>query len=90
MPLLLTILSVLAVWALLGVLTMGLFLIRKALQDVRIYMEKIAMGVRAIEQQTKFTSKRTEEADAAFKETAKAFSGMAEKFAVLKGQDMEI
>ena len=45
MTLLLSICSVLAVWALLTVLVLGLLLVLKTL-------EKIAMGVRAIEQQT--------------------------------------
>lgn len=50
--LLLTILTVLAVWAFLAVLALGLLLIRKPLESIRGYLEKIAMGVRAIEQQT--------------------------------------
>jgi uncharacterized protein YoxC len=52
MALLLTILSVLALWALLGVLVAGLLLILRPLQSVRGYLEKITMGVRAIEKQT--------------------------------------
>ena len=48
----LTVLSVLAVWALLLVLVRGLYAILKALEGVRRSMEKIAMGVRAIEQET--------------------------------------
>lgn len=52
MTLLLTILSVLAVWAFLTLLVMGLFVILKALESVRRNMEQIAMGVRAIEQET--------------------------------------
>lgn len=52
MPLLLTILSVVAVWALLAVLIIGLLLILKPLVSIRTYLEKIAMGVRAIEKQT--------------------------------------
>ena len=53
MPVLLTILSVLAVWSLLGVLVIGLLLVLKTLEGVRGSLEKIAMGVRAIEQETK-------------------------------------
>ena len=53
MPVLLTALSVLAVWSLLGVLVVGLLLVLKTLESVRGSMEKIAMGVRAIEQETK-------------------------------------
>lgn len=52
MAFLLTVLSVLALWALLGVLVMGLLLILRPLQSVRGYLEKITMGVRAIEHQT--------------------------------------
>ncbi len=51
MPLLLTILSVLAAWALLTVLIVGLQLILKPLQDIRGHLEKIVWGVRAIEHQ---------------------------------------
>ena len=50
--LLLTILSVLGLWTLLGVLILGLYFILKPLQGIRGYLEKVAMGVRAIEQQT--------------------------------------
>lgn len=52
MALLLTLLSVLALWALLGVLVIGLLLVLKSLQSVRGYLEKTTMGVRAIERQT--------------------------------------
>ncbi len=52
MTLLLTILSVLAVWAFLFILVIALLLIEKVLESVRAYLEKIAMGVRAIEQET--------------------------------------
>lgn len=51
MPLLLTLLSVLATWSFLGVLIIGLFLILKPLHGVRGTLERIAWGVRAIEQQ---------------------------------------
>lgn len=51
MPLLLTILSVLAAVAFVAVLMMGLLLIFKLLQSVQRYLQQIAMGVRAIEQQ---------------------------------------
>lgn len=57
--LLLTILSVLAMWALLIVLATGLLLVFKALQSVRTQLEKIAMGVRAIERQTAPLAERT-------------------------------
>ncbi len=51
MPVVLMILSVLAAWALLGVLAAGLLLIVKALQSIRGWFEKIVVGVRAVEQQ---------------------------------------
>ncbi len=51
MELLLTILSVLAVWTVLALLTVSLMLIRQPLKRARIHLERIAMGVRAIEQQ---------------------------------------
>jgi hypothetical protein len=52
MPLLLTILSVLAFWTFLGVLVVALLLIFKTLESVRVSLRQIAMGVRAIEQET--------------------------------------
>lgn len=52
-PLLMTILSAIAGWSLLATLAVGLFLILRPLENVRGYMQKITMGVRAIEQQTK-------------------------------------
>lgn len=52
MPLLLTILSVLAAVAFLLLLQIGLLLILKTLQSVKRHMQQIAMGVRAIETQT--------------------------------------
>jgi hypothetical protein len=52
MPALLTLLSVLAAWAFLTILVIGLLLILKPLESTRRYLEKITMGVRAIEQQT--------------------------------------
>jgi uncharacterized protein YoxC len=52
MPLLLTILSVIAAVAFLLVLQIGLLLIMKTLQNIKRYLQQIAMGVRAIETQT--------------------------------------
>lgn len=51
MSLLLTILSILAAWAFLLVLIVGLLLIWKSLMSIRARLEKIVMGVRAIEKQ---------------------------------------
>jgi uncharacterized protein YoxC len=50
---LLTVLSVLAAWALLGVLFVGLLLVFKSLQSIRHWFEKITVGVRAVEHQTR-------------------------------------
>lgn len=52
MPLLLTILSVIALWALLTTLVLGLLFVLKALQSVRGHLRRITAGVRAIEQET--------------------------------------
>ncbi len=52
MTLIMAILSVLAVWTFLLVLVLGLLIIWKALEGVRESLEKIAMGVRAIEKET--------------------------------------
>ena len=52
MTLLLTSLSVLMLWVFLGLLVIGLLLILKTLESVRTSLEKIATGVRAIEQET--------------------------------------
>lgn len=52
MTLLPIVLSVLAAWALLGVLAVGLLLIVKSLQSVRGWFQQITVGVRAVEQQT--------------------------------------
>ena len=52
MELLLTILTALAAATLLVALVVALFLILRALQSVRKYIEKINWGVRAIEKET--------------------------------------
>lgn len=54
------ILSILAGWGLLGVLIAGLGLIFQTLQCIRRSLEQIAMGVRAIEQQTSLLGTRAE------------------------------
>ena len=78
--LLLAILSVLAGWTLLGLLAVGLFLILKVLQSVRGYFEKIAMGVRAIEQQLVSLPSHAEEANAALAAAAGAVTTVADRF----------
>ena len=52
MELLLTILSGLALWALLGVLVWALGRVQAALEGINRSLAKIAMGVRAIESET--------------------------------------
>ena len=52
MYLLLTMVSVLALWAFLTALVVGLLLVLKPLEAIRGNMQRIAAGVRAIEQQT--------------------------------------
>ena len=78
--LLLTILTVLAGWTLLGLLAAGLYLILKALQSVRGYLEKIAMGVRAIERQLVPLPSHAEEANAALATAAEAVTTVADRF----------
>ncbi len=52
MPLILTILSTLALWLFLGALVAMLSRIRTALEGINRSLAKIAMGVRAIESET--------------------------------------
>lgn len=51
-PVLLTGLTVVGLWSLLLVLITGLYQILQALESIRTTMEKISMGVRAIEEET--------------------------------------
>jgi hypothetical protein len=50
---LLTVLSVLVAWALLGVVAVGLLLMMKSVQSTRHWFEKITMGMRAVAHQTR-------------------------------------
>ena len=52
LSLLLMILSALALWAFLTLLVVALLLVLKTLEGVRTHLQRITMGVRAIEQQT--------------------------------------
>lgn len=72
MELLLTILSVLAFWAFLVLLVVGLLLIFKTLESIRGRLERIAMGVRAIEQETMPLAARATQLGNALKDTAAA------------------
>lgn len=60
MSLLLTILSIVAAVAFLATLMIGLLTIYKPLASVRVSLQNIAMGVRAIEQETKMLLPRLE------------------------------
>lgn len=77
MALLLTILSVLAAWLFLAVLVTGLLLILKTLQSVRAHLEKIAWGVRAIEQQTGPLARRLDTLAASMRGAGRELDGVA-------------
>jgi hypothetical protein len=57
---LLTVLSVVAAWGLIGVLLVALLLVFKELQSIRHWFEKITVGVRAVEHQTATLAARGE------------------------------
>jgi hypothetical protein len=80
-PLLMTVLSVVAGWSLLGTLVLGLFMILKPLESVRGYMQKIAMGVRAIEQQTKPFGERAGDLTSSLGEESAALAAVGERLA---------
>ncbi len=75
----LTVLSVLATWALLAVLTVGLRLILKSLESVRVSLEKIVWGVRAIEQQTVPLGTHADALTASLGETGQAVGAAADR-----------
>ena len=77
MRVVLTALSVLAGWAFLNLLIAGLLLILKPLESVRSSLEKIAMGVRAIEQQTAPLATGAGALGPSLKEAANALSAAA-------------
>lgn len=88
MELVLAILSVLAVWAFLGLLVLGLLFVEKALESIRVSLEHVAMGVRAIEKQTaplgtgsETVGGRMGEAAHALSTTAGALSDLAPRLA---------
>lgn len=88
MPLLLTIVSVLCGWVLLTLLVLALLMIYKPLQAVNRSLEKIAMGVRAIEQETSplanslnAVSASLNEAAAQLGRAARGLTSVDEKFA---------
>ena len=79
MPLLLTILSALALWALLTLLVVGLLLIFKPLEAIRGHLQKINAGVRAIEQETSPLEALTGELGPATRELHDALGGLARR-----------
>jgi hypothetical protein len=69
---LLTVLSALAAWALIGVLLVALLLVFKELQSIRHWFEKITVGVRAVEHQTADLAERGEVLCASMREALEA------------------
>jgi hypothetical protein len=69
---LLTVLSVIGAWALIGVLLVALLLVFKELQSIRAWFEKITVGVRAVEHQTGSLAERGDVLAASMRETLEA------------------
>ncbi len=74
---LLTVLSVLAAWALIGILLVALLLIVKELQSIRHWFEKITVGVRAVEHQTGTLRERGEVLSTSMREALEALRDTA-------------
>ncbi len=74
---LLVVLSVVAAWALIGVLLVALLLVAKELQSIRHWFEKITVGVRAVEHQTGTLSERGQVLSASMREALDALRGAA-------------
>lgn len=72
----LTALSVLVAWTLLGVLLVGLFLSVKALQSIRHWLEKTTVALRAVEHQTKDLDVRSAVLTASLHEAIEALQAM--------------
>lgn len=79
MLLLLTILSVLALWAFLTTLAVGLLLIFKPLEGARKNLQQIAMGVRAIEQETMPLGQGVDTLSESLDRAADGLSGTADR-----------
>jgi hypothetical protein len=69
---LLTVLSVVGAWALIGVLLVALLLVFKELQSIRHWFEKITVGVRAVEHQTASLAARGDVLCASMREALEA------------------
>jgi hypothetical protein len=74
---LLTVLSVVGAWALIGVLLVALLLVAKELQSIRHWFEKITVGVRAVEHQTATLAARGEVLSASMREALDALHNAA-------------
>lgn len=83
MELVLTILSVLAVWTFLSLLVLGLLFVEKALESIRVSLEHVAMGVRAIERQTAPLGTGSDAVADRMGEAARALSSTAEAVAAV-------
>lgn len=77
MPVLLTVLTIGAAVALLALLMFGLLLIFKPLESIRQQLERITMGVRAIERQTEDPARIARALDAALVELESALESAA-------------
>lgn len=86
---LLTVLSVLAAWALLGVLFVGLLLVFKCLQSIRHWFEKITVGVRAVEQQTRDLPGRGERLNMSLGEALEELDRASERLSLISRQAAE-
>lgn len=86
MPLLLTILSVIAAVAFVSVLGIALLLIFKVLQGVQRSLEQIAMGVRAIEKETMPLRPRAVAFTTALTEATTRFEQTNERLAQVDGR----
>jgi hypothetical protein len=77
MTVLLTMVSVLALWAFLTELVVGLLLVFKTLESIRGALQQIAFGVRAIERETAPLDRLADDLPRAAEELHGALSGLA-------------
>jgi uncharacterized protein YoxC len=80
---LLTTLSVLAAWALLGVLLVGLLLMIKSLQSIRAWLQKVTVGLRAVEHQTQRLGDRDAVLGSSMQETVAALDAASRRLVEL-------
>ncbi len=86
MTTMLTTLSVLVAWALLGVVVVGLFLMVKSLQSIRHWFEKTTVSVRAVEHQTTELDMRAAMVAASLREAIEALHAASGR---QQGSDLE-